>query len=296
MKPACPDGQGARHARTGAILSSRFSGVSALCCRANAHWLEEIVKNRIGSGMLVLLCLLTAGRVMADDTLGLPPGLINVDCDARQHSPVLLIHGTFANTRRAFSNLAPVLKESGHCLFAMNYGSPGPLSPNGTADINQSAQDISRFAQSVLARTGADKLSLVGHSQGGLLAFLVARAPELAGHVDRIVALAPSVHGTTRAPQSLPYNACPACLQQAAGSPFMQALRQQRLNQPGVHAFVLATRQDAVVTPVAGQFLDEPGVINLLLQDVYPDIRASHSGLPHVPEAVALVRDFLDAR
>ena len=47
------------------------------------------------------------------------PGL----CDVHRHPPVVLIHGTFANTRRAFSSLAPVLKDSGYCLFAMNYGS-----------------------------------------------------------------------------------------------------------------------------------------------------------------------------
>ena len=145
----------------------------------------------------------------------------------------------------------------------------------------------------MLARTGADKVSLVGHSQGGLLAFLVAQSPGLAGHIDRIVAIAPSLHGTTRVPEALPPAYCPACAQQAARSPFMQSLQAMKFNPPGVQAFILATRQDAVVTPVAAQFLDEPGVTNLLLQDAYPDIRATHSGLLHVPEAVALVRDFL---
>lgn len=48
------------------------------------------------------------------------------------------------------------------------------------------------------------------------------------------------------------------------------------------------------MTPVERQFLDEPGVINMMLQDTYPDIRASHSGLTHVPQAIVLITSFLD--
>lgn len=55
----------------------------------------------------------------------------------------------------------------------------------------------------------------------------------------------------------------------------------------------MATVQDQVVTPVRQQFVDEPGVTNVMLQDLHPRVRASHSGLMHVPEAIALVRDFL---
>lgn len=240
-------------------------------------------------GIAVLLSCLA----QADDSLGLS-GLVNADCqpgDARP--PLVLIHGTFANARRAFSSMAPVLKADGHCLFALNYGRPGVLAANGTADINQSVLEVAAFVQSVLARTGADKVTLIGHSQGGLLAFLVAQSSALAGHIDRIVAVAPSLHGTTRVPASLPATYCAACAQQAADSTFMLSRRGTSLNPPGVRAFILATRQDVVVTPVQAQFLVEPGVTNLLLQDAYPAIRASHSGLMHVPEAVALIRDFL---
>lgn len=252
------------------------------------------VTDRLRKGLLGLICL-WSGLVWGDDALGLP-GLVNADCQARDgQPPVVLVHGTFANARRAFSSLAPVLKADGYCLFALNYGRPGMLAANGTADINQSAQELTTFVQSVRARTGADKVTLIGHSQGGLLAFLVAATPALAGHIDRIVAVAPSLHGTTRVPATLPAAYCAACAQQAADSAFMRARQGIPLNPPGVSAFILATRQDAVVTPVAAQFLDEPGVTNQLLQDVYPTLRASHSGLMHVPEAVALIRDFLAA-
>lgn len=257
------------------------------------------VSDRLRKGLLGLCCLLAfclpLGHAQADDALGLP-GLVNTDCQTRDgQAPVVLIHGTFANARRAFSSIAPALKAEGYCLFALNYGRTAALAANGMADINQSAQEVAAFVQSVLTRTGADKVALIGHSQGGLLAFLVADAPTLAGHIDRIVAVAPSLHGTTRVPAGLPAAYCAACAQQAADSAFMRARRGMPLNPSGVRAYILATRQDAVVTPVTAQFLDEPGVTNQLLQDVYPAIRASHSGLMHVPEAVLLIRDFLAA-
>lgn len=240
------------------------------------------------------LCL-AASMAVADDALDLP-GLVNTDCDARGGKPpIVLVHGTFANAKRAFSSLAPVLKADGHCLFALNYGRQGPFSFNGTRDINLSAQEVSGFVQSVLARTGAEKVSLVGHSQGGLLAFQIARSPELSGRIERLVAIAPSLHGTTRVPATLPLSHCPACLQQGHKSPFMMSFHQERVNPLGIRAFILATRHDVVVTPVERQFLAEPGVTNVLLQDVHPGVRASHSGLMHVPEAIALIRAFLEA-
>lgn len=217
-----------------------------------------------------------------------------MECQLQKgQAPIVLIHGTFANARRAFSSLAPALKARGDCLFALNYGRRGSLSPHGMADINASKQEIGAFVQSVLARTGAAKVSLVGHSQGGLLALLVAGTPELAGRIDRIVAVAPSIRGTTRVPAALSPAYCPACAQQAAESPFMQSLRGTRMSSAGVRTLILATRQDVVVTPVEHQFLEEPDVTNKLLQDDYPSIRASHSGLMHVPQAIALVSAFL---
>lgn len=231
----------------------------------------------------------------ADDTLGLPTGLINTDCDqAGKQTPIVLIHGTFATTRRAFSSLAPALKADGHCLFALNYGRQGPLLPYGTMDINLSAQQVSDFVQSVLARTGAAKVTLIGHSQGGLLAFKVARSAELSGRIDRLVALAPSLYGTTRVPAGMSMKHCPACAQQSDQSAFMQSFHQENVNPPGVRSLILATRQDLVVTPVQRQFADEPGVTNILLQDRYPDVMATHSGLLHVTETLTLVRTFLD--
>lgn len=242
--------------------------------------------------LLSLIALLQPSAVWSDDTLGLP-GLVNVSCSNPAHSPVVLVHGTFANARRAYSSMAPVLKDQGLCLYALNYGRTGLPGVNGTADIQSSLAEVVSFAQSVLQKTGASKVSLIGHSQGGLLAFLAAKSPELAGRIDRIVAVAPSLNGTTLVPNNLSSMHCPACAQLASQSPFMATVRMEKLNPKGVNALVLATKNDLVVTPVESQFLNEPGVTNLYIQDRYPGVYATHSGLLHVPQAVGLIKDFL---
>lgn len=241
---------------------------------------------------VALLCVLQPGLAKADDSLGLP-GLVNVDCANSKYSPVVLVHGTFANARRAYSTLAPVLKKSGFCLYALNYGKQGGYGVNGTADIQSSVSEVTKFIDRVLQETGSEKVSVVGHSQGGLLAFLASDNPKLAGKIDRVVAVAPSLRGTDRIPAKASSAHCPACVQLGSESNFMKDLKQKRLNPNGLRALVLATKDDLVVTPVESQFVDEPGVTNLYLQDEFPKLRASHSGLLHVPQAAALIRDFL---
>lgn len=245
-----------------------------------------------------LLCVLQSGAAMPDDSLGLP-GLVNVSCANSNYSPVILVHGTFANARRAYSTVAPVLKQNGCCLYALNYGRQGGYGGyggygvNGTADIQSSLLEVTGFIGTVLQETGANKVSVIGHSQGGLLAFLASNTPELVDRIDRIIAVAPSLRGTDRIPPNVSSAHCPACTQLGSASDFMKDLQHRKLNPGGLRALVLATKDDLVVTPVESQFLDEPGVTNLYLQDQFPTLRASHSGLLHVPEAVTLIRDFL---
>ena len=71
------------------------------------------------------------------------------------------------------------------------------------------------------AQTGAAKVDLVGHSQGGMMPRDYLKNLGGAAVVDDLVALSPSNHGTTN-PLAVPAGVtCPACAQQAAGSPFI---------------------------------------------------------------------------
>src|SRR5512133_4370134 len=94
-----------------------------------------------------------------------PPGANDFTCKptAAHPSPVVLVHGTFEGATDNWSTVSPQIKAAGYCVFALEYGN------RGTGDIAASAGQLQRFVDAVLAATGAQKVSLVGHSQGGMM-------------------------------------------------------------------------------------------------------------------------------
>ena len=99
-------------------------------------------------------------------------------------------------------------------------------------------------------------MSLVGHSQGGMLGRYVARFRGKLDVIDDIVGLAPSSHGTTN-PLAPPLGGigCRACAEQAAGSAFMKKLNAGEEAPPPPSYTVVSTKEDEVVTPYKSQAL-----------------------------------------
>jgi triacylglycerol esterase/lipase EstA (alpha/beta hydrolase family) len=153
-----------------------------------------------------------------------------------------------------------------------------------TIAIERSAAQLGDFVERVLAATGADKVSLVGHSQGGMMPRYYLRFLGGAAKVDELIGLAPSNHGTTVPVIGL---GCRACKQQAAGSPFLTNLNAGREVEPGVDYTVLVTRYDEVVVPFRSGYLAGPTdqVTNVTLQDKCPSNRTDHVLFPY--DAVA---------
>ena len=58
---------------------------------------------------------------------------------------------------------------------------------------------------------------------------------------------------------------------------------------PGVQYSVLVTKNDKVVVPVENQFVKEPGVQNIYIQDLLPGKRVSHSGMLYDTETLDLI-------
>ncbi|MDO5032419.1 alpha/beta fold hydrolase [Corynebacterium sp.] len=110
-------------------------------------------------------------------------------------SPVVFLHGTSTsiNDWKAASNY---LAEQGYCTYAFNYGKePGKVG-YAQGDLDAAARDVEAGIQSVLDVTGAAKVNLVGHSQGGMM---VKKYIEQLGHadqVDHVVTLAANFRGT----------------------------------------------------------------------------------------------------
>src|SRR5262249_23490652 len=103
-----------------------------------------------------------------------PPGANDWSCkpSAAHPRPVVLVHGTFADMSDSWQALSPLLHNHGYCVFALNYGSfdgSGDLGIYGVGEIAASAGELSAFVDKVLTTTGAEKVDLVGHSQGGMM-------------------------------------------------------------------------------------------------------------------------------
>src|SRR3954470_5660357 len=201
--------------------------------------------------------------------------------------PVVLVHGTFANSAGSWTLVDTALRADGYCTFALDYGN------NATGAIEGSAQQLSDFVDRVLAATGASKVSIVGHSQGGMMPRYYVKNLGGDAKVDDLVGLAPSNHGTDN-PFAARASGCPACVEQAAGSPFLTALNAGDESPGAVSYTQVETRYDEVVTPYTSAFLaPDAGVTNVTLQDACPVDVSEHVGIGHDPIALRWIEDAL---
>ncbi|QGV81394.1 esterase/lipase family protein [Streptomyces ficellus] len=196
--------------------------------------------------------------------------------------PVVLVHGTFGNSVDNWLALAPYLVRRGYCVFSFDYGQlPGVPFFHGLGPIAKSAEQLDTYVDKVLAATGAAEADLVGHSQGGMMPRHYLKFLGGADKVNALVGIAPDNHGTTLLglTKLLPYfpgaadllnEKTPGLADQIAGSAFLQKLNEGGDTVPGVRYTVIATKYDEVVTPYRSQFLDGPGVRNVLVQDLCP--------------------------
>jgi triacylglycerol lipase len=179
---------------------------------------------------------------------------------------VILVHGTFGDMTVSWNQIAPALKQRGYCVWALDYGN------RGTGPIDRSADQLVAFIDQVRAQTGAAKVSLIGHSQGGMLSRYVAVRRNRLDVVDDIIGFAPSSHGTTN-PLAGPAGlfGCVACQEQQAGSAFMRKVNEPPPEAPGPAWYtVLTTKHDEVVTPYQSQALAGDRATNVILQDKCP--------------------------
>jgi triacylglycerol esterase/lipase EstA (alpha/beta hydrolase family) len=238
---------------------------------------------------LAALCLAAAATVVpataarAADTAAAPSrGWNDYSCkpSSAHPRPVVLVHGTLANSVDNWLGLAPYLVNRGYCVYSLDYGQlPGVAFFNGLGPIEKSAEQLDAFVDRVLAATGAAEADLVGHSQGGMMPRYYLKFLGGAAEVNALVGIAPSNHGTTLSGLTglLPYfpgagdllsAATPALADQVVGSPFLTKLNAGGDTVPGVTYTVLATKYDEVVTPYRSQFLSGPNVRNIVIQDL----------------------------
>lgn len=214
---------------------------------------------------------------------------------AAHPNPVVLVHGTFGPPFANWAAMAPALKAAGYCVFALEYGIH-MLGIPGTGDIPASAGQLKTFVDGVLAATGAGKVDLVGHSQGGMMPRYYIRYLGGASKVNDLVALAPSNHGTKLPLTPVAGTAgCVACDQQFWGSDFLRHLNDGHETEAGVDYTVLETKFDEVVTPYTSAFLsgDAAHLTNDTVQDKCPGRPDEHLLIAFDPASISWVEDAL---
>ena len=78
--------------------------------------------------------------------------------------PAVVVHGQGGNFE-GLSAITTGLVAAGYCVYARNYGSV-PGGANGQDHLAVSASQVAGFVDQVLAKTGAQKVDVVGHSAG----------------------------------------------------------------------------------------------------------------------------------
>jgi triacylglycerol esterase/lipase EstA (alpha/beta hydrolase family) len=240
-----------------------------------------------------------------------PPGADNFSCQpsAAHPYPVVLVNGTFANMNNNWRAASPLLADNGYCVFAFNYGGAATTSDiQGTGEIAASAQQLASFVNQVLAATGAAKVDLVGHSQGGMMPRYYINFLGGASKVDKLVALAPSNYGTTldgltTFAQLLGLSSlvndgltalCEACVEQEQGSSFLAELNADPTAATVTYTVIEST-DDEVVTPYTNAFLPAaPNVTDITLQRQRPLDATDHLEIAYDPVAMADVLNALD--
>jgi triacylglycerol esterase/lipase EstA (alpha/beta hydrolase family) len=209
----------------------------------------------------------------------------------------VLVHGTFENRFNNWQAMAPALKAAGYCVYALDYGAyngSDAFGVYGVGPIEQSAQQLKNYVATVLAQTGAAKVSLVGHSQGGLMPRYYIKNLGGASVVDDLVGLSPSNHGTTNPAAGPAGGSCPACRQQVAGSDFLTALNSGDESPGDVSYTQVVTRYDEVVIPyTSGYLAPDANVTNLTIQDKCPSDTSDHLRMPYDSPVIQITLDAL---
>jgi triacylglycerol esterase/lipase EstA (alpha/beta hydrolase family) len=195
---------------------------------------------------------------------------------ADEPDPVVIVNGTFGPAF-FYEPLAKRLRDDDHEAFIFE------LTNLGTTDIADTARDLAAFVDDVRARTGADKVDLVAHSQGGLVARQYVKYLGGDSTVDSLVSLAAPHYGTAVANIAAFFGGgdclgIVACQQMAEGSDFVNALNEGDDTIGSVRYTNFYTSLDELVRPVRNAALAD-GATNVRIQSQCPLRPVEHVSL-----------------
>jgi len=168
----------------------------------------------------------------------MPFGLLNPrrHPQVRGETPVLLIHGLFNNRASWFWFKAFLRKQGFNNIATIN------LSSWHNEEVL--SELVAKKVDELRHRLGVDKVHLVGHSMGGIIARNYLQLRGGAGKVDRCVTLGSPHHGS----KLTPFAFAPLGRVLVPGSDFLRRLNQQPA-PAGVIVTNIFTRKDNMVLP-----------------------------------------------
>jgi triacylglycerol esterase/lipase EstA (alpha/beta hydrolase family) len=174
---------------------------------------------------------------------------------------VIIVAGTFAGQPVAgvfYAPLAARLRLDGYQPFIFG------LPTSGTQDIAVTAQALNAFADQVRSQTGAARVDLVGHSQGGLVARHYVRFLGGASEVDSVVSLGAPQYGTAVANVAKLFGlgncvGIVSCQQMAIGSSYLANLNAGDDTVGNVRYTNIVSANDAIVVPHTTGWLANDG-------------------------------------
>jgi triacylglycerol lipase len=200
--------------------------------------------------------------------LAITVGVIGVPAPAAEAAPakdpVIIVAGTFSPSI-ANEPLAARLRADGYQVWI--YQLPGL----GLGDIGQTSVPLGGLVDQVRAQTGAAKVDLIGHSQGGLVARYYVKSLGGSAKVDRVVSLGAPHYGTYVANIVAFFGlgnciGIIACEQMTIGSSFLNNLNAGPDVISPVKYTNIYTAYDELVRPVANATLKD-GATNVKVQD-----------------------------
>ena len=221
--------------------------------------------------------------------------------------PVILLHGT-CDSKGIWQLLGADLREDGWAVFAPDYGT------RATGLIPDSAAQVGAYIQAVMHTTGAKKVIIMGHSQGGLVARYWMRLLGGAKYVKHLVCIGTPNHGTTqggilsplvtsRRADSVMQSVIdayfgPAGAQQIVGSDILDEVNRDGDLEEGITYTNIVTRSDAVVVPPESCFLapdkvKDGTVRNIYVQDFDRRAVVLHHDLPVDKRVRVIARTIL---
>ena len=206
-----------------------------------------------------------------------------VEAQTPPRDPVVIVGGFLTGRPVAdvyYAGLADRLRADGYQAYIF-----GPVD-FGLADIRESAAALNQFVDGVRAATGAQRVDLIGHSQGGLTGRYYIKNLGGASEVDSMISLASLHYGTAVANLGsfLLLGNClgiAGCEQMRIGSSFLNELNAGDDTIGNVVYTNFVTIWDELVIPATSGFLrDDGNNTNVLVQAQCPLRFVEHIGIP----------------